>query len=243
MNRLQTPLFKYLALGSLCLTSLTAISGSLLDDQGILDEAGRQTVKEIVALPISELSAISTDSGSVYFMSENGRYIISGVMLDTWSRKELTSIGDIKQSIQNANVQSFRLAESDRSNIIFGEGDKTAYLFVDPYCESCHELVKEAQNINGYKFVVVVVPALGPNSDKASREIYCEKDHAKKLAGYLDGNARGSDTSCDFQGYEKTLISAHMLNLKGVPYVVGMDGQLLPGKPANLLKYLQEHES
>ena len=114
-----------------------------------------------MTLPINGVRAVESD-GQIVFISDNGRFVITGQIYDVWSKNLSAQCPKCVLS-PTAYISKEMGMDVDKLNTIsFGHGPKDVVLFVDPRCGVCHKLIGEAKPLaEKYTFKIVVIPALG----------------------------------------------------------------------------------
>lgn len=134
--------------------------------------------------------------------------------------------------------------------ITIGEGSKKVVMFVDPNCTWCHKLIEEVRAdkelLKSYKFQILVVPALGEDSARKSKLMYCstEKDPNKFLDAFLKQQISqlpqsADQKSCNMESFDKRLVFAEALGVKSVPFILNWAGRFTKGKPQNLKAWIE----
>jgi thiol:disulfide interchange protein DsbC len=198
-------------------------------------------IEGIVKLPIKGMQAVQSD-GQILFMSENGRFVITGQIYDIWMKKPLSTIAQMQDAASCIHFKGMGLDVDTLNTVSMGEGPKEVVIFVDPRCGICHELMRDAKFLTkDYTFKFIVIPALGDESNRLAKALYCAKDKRKALDALIN-NILGTlpaKTPCDFAQYDQTLLAAHLLGIEGVPVVIAPDGRVSKGRPEHLKSWLE----
>ena len=198
-------------------------------------------IDQFKKMPISGLAMVETNN-KTYIVSDNGRYVLKGEMFDLWSGKGIKTIEDI--SIMNSiPVSKLKQALPSLAKYSFGKGEKEIYIFVDPNCPYCKQLIDDIKFVDDYKFTLIILPILGDKSTTSSTALWCAKDQKKALAsllnfgGYLNLE---QNKNCNTDPLKKSLITAQVFGIDRVPYIIRWDGQVRQGVPQDLAQYLGE---
>ena len=62
-------------------------------------------IEDIVKLPINGVRAVQSD-GQIMFLSENGRFVISGQIYDLWSKKPLNTMSQMRDVAERLHFKS-----------------------------------------------------------------------------------------------------------------------------------------
>lgn len=206
-----------------------------------LSDPSKNKLDSIVSLPIKSLKAVEAN-GEILFMSENGRFVLRGQLYDIWYKDTLDTSAQIQDAATRIHFERMGADLDDYNTLTIGTGDKQVVAFVDPLCSVCHKLMKDAEKLGReYTFKFVVVPALGEESNKLARKVYCAKDRQGSLNAYMQNtlDTVPQKSSCDTKQYDLTLMMAHLLDVKGVPFIVAPDGRYSQGRPQELHQWLE----
>lgn len=205
-------------------------------------------IDRVVKLDFDDAHAVHSDNGQILFMSGNGRFVLVGDLIDVWQKKELKTIEEIADATSRIPVEDLGLTPEGMNTLTLGTGPKVVSAFVDPHCGWCHRLITEvkddAQLLKDFTVNFYVVPALGAASNEVAKHLYCAKaDGKQKLEAFIGGpdkiKALPRDEACNTQGYDQTLMTAQLLGVKGVPFVIAPDGRSVEGKPRSLRNFLE----
>ncbi|GJA75733.1 DsbC family protein [Aeromonas caviae] len=229
-------------LGGLVALGIMTIPAQLLAASKLeITDPRAAKIKEIVTLPINGVRAVESD-GQIVFISDNGRFVITGQIYDVWSKKPLSSMSEMRDVADRLHLKEMGMDVDKLNTISFGHGPKDVVLFVDPRCGVCHKLIGEAKPLaEEYTFKIVVIPALGDESNVLAKALYCAKDKANALDALLNNNLGNlpPKSPCDPAQYDQTLMTAHLIGIQGVPFVVAPDGRVSKGRPNNLKAWLE----
>ena len=198
------------------------------------------TLESITDLPVKTLKAVESD-GQVFFMSENGRFVIQGQLTDTWHRQTLDTVEEIRYAATHVDVASMGLPLESMNTIVFGHGEREILVFVDPLCAYCKTLITDAQgHSDDYRFTLIVVPALGDASNTVSRQLFCASDKTDALALFMSGDLSSMPQAshCDATHYDLTLTFAQLMDVSAVPYVIAPDGRHRAGAGPDLWQWV-----
>lgn len=180
-----------------------------------------------------------TIGGEIGYVSEDGKYLLHGDLLDIASQKNLTEA-------RREAVRSEQLAKiSEKDMIVFSpkKPKHTVTVFTDIDCGYCRMLHKE---MKGYQDKGIAVrylffPRAGLNSDSARKAdaVWCAKDQRDAMTRAKAGESVPAG-SC------QTPVASHYqagvaMGVRGTPAIVTEDGRMIPGyqPPAELLRTLE----
>ena len=206
-------------------------------------------VDRIVELGMNNVRAVADSDGKVMFMGEGGRFVIAdGKLFDIWARKELKTIDDMAYAASHLPVKDFGLTPEGKNVVTLGEGAEEVSIFVDPQCGWCHRLMQEIEAdktlLDRFTFNFYVVPALGDESNRLAKRLFCSDATNKAKYSALKSGREAIDAlsmpngKCKTDDYDQTLVMAQMLGVKGVPFLVSADGRFIAGKPKDIKAFL-----
>ena len=205
-----------------------------------ITDARGANIEEMVKLPVKGLQAIQS-KGQIMFVSDNGRFVFTGQVIDLWSKKELSTMKQMRDASETLNFKALGLDPKSLNAISIGTGKNEVVVFVDPYCAVCHKLMTESKSLlKDYTFRFIVVPALGDKSNVLSKQIFCAKDKNKTFEAFTTNaiQSLAQIPNCNTEGYDKTLIAAQILGVEGVPMVIAPNGRYAKGYPAKMAEWL-----
>lgn len=177
----------------------------------------------------------------LFYVSDDGDYLIQGSMIDVRARKDLT-----EPRVAEARVSS--LAKLGPAKMLVFKPEKpkyTAYVFTDIDCGYCRKLHSEIKQYldAGVEIRYLFFPRAGEGSDsyKKAVSVWCSEDRNQALTRAKKGENLPSK-NCD------NPVSAHMnlgsqFGASGTPMIVTEKGTILPGYvPASRLTQVLEQE-
>ena len=148
----------------------TLPSSSVSDTADLLSNANIEGLK---ALPIHGLSMVKA-GGKTFFMSDNGRFVITGTLLDVWNRVAVKELDQVDQIANRIDLSKMKLKIDDLGPATFGTGKQQVVVFVDPRCPYCGKVQKQMEALKSqYTFKLVPIPVLGPESQSLVVKIGC----------------------------------------------------------------------
>lgn len=211
---------------------------SVFSDSTAFPNVGK--IDGMASLPISGLNAVETN-GEVLFLSDNGRFAIRGTLYDVWAQQPLQTLEAVRQADNTLDLKRLGLDISDLRPLTLGTGKKIVVIFVDPRCPHCHTVLQQAQKlVDDYTFQLLPVPVLGPDSEQQVRLLGCASDRNAALSTLLSGRINGLSQieDCNLEPPQRTLVTAQILGIQGVPFLIAPDGRISRGHPADLSVWL-----
>ncbi|EOC0012248.1 DsbC family protein [Cronobacter turicensis] len=202
-----------------------------------------QPIKRFV-VPTNGLIALDVD-GKVNLISSNGRFVVKGYLYDTWAKKPLETFSDVAKYASIIPMKELNLNIADLQPAVWGNGPEKIMIFTDPNCPYCHEVLNGLADLDPNKYTVSVVSlgALGEASKKRNQELYCATDRYRADRAIISGDRTtrfDQVKDCDQTAMIRRNITAQVLGVSMVPFIIRGDGHYSIGKPAQGLRnYLE----
>jgi len=234
-----------LSRGAVAVLTLTAAGLALASDaieerlEGLVPDMKQVVIGET---PIEGLMQVQIGSDVVY-MSENGRYLLQGRMVDMDTQIDLTDQA-------KSSLRADALADLDELDFVtFGPEDAEyeVLVFTDPdcgYCRRLHEQISEYENA-GIRINYLAFPRAGIDSSSYDKlvSVWCAED---RNAAMNVAKAGGTPTpaSCE-NPVESQYLLGQTLGVTGTPSILTPDGGLIPGyvPPDQLISRLDALET
>ncbi len=213
---------------------------------------GRARIDAVRRLPGSGLSVVES-AGTVFFLTANGRYALRGEAWDLWNRRPIRSVADAAAVAGRIDLAAMGLEVEALAHLDLGSGRRDVVAFLDPRCRRCREVLAEMKALAekepgpaGYRFRIVPLPVMGSESQALVKRLGClgpeerEAGLAALLAGRYEGLAP-ERPGCDLGALQRTLITAQLLGIRAVPYLIAPDGRIAEGRlaPGGLRAWLE----
>jgi thiol:disulfide interchange protein DsbC len=230
------------ALAGLCVLILTSLGHAEPSAEQAVRERLQKAfpgnpVTDVRKSPMKGIYEVSI-GGEVAYVSEDGKYLLHGDLLDIGSQKNLTE--ERRQAARSKLLT--RIGEQDM--IIFSpkKPKYTVTVFTDIDCGYCRVLHKDMKGYEeqGIAIRYLFFPRAGLNSESARKAdaVWCAKDRRDALTRAKQGESLPP-------GKCKTPVAAHYqagvdIGVRGTPAIVTQDGRMIPGyqPPAELRKTL-----
>lgn len=202
-----------------------------------------QTPDAIEKTPLNGLYQIRYGT-QVFYMSQDGRYVLQGNLLDMDAKRNLTdeAMVSVRKDVLDAVPENQMVVFSPPKNKV----KHTITVFTDidcPYCRKLHQEVGEL-NEKGIKVRYMLYPraGVGSASYKTAVSVWCSDDRQKALTMAKNGEAIEPKT-CD-NPVVKSLEVGHEVGVTGTPAIFLEDGTLIPGyRPAEDMAKMLEQKS
>jgi len=178
---------------------------------------------------------------SIFYVSEDGKYLLQGRLIDVAARKDLTEeklSGTRKQAIEKIGQENMIVFKPKISKY-------TVSVFTDIDCGYCRKLHSEIDQYlaQGITIQYLFFPRAGKGSDSYNKavSVWCAKDRNAALTDAKKGNTPPAKT-CDNPVDEHMQLGADF-DVKGTPMIVTEKGNIYPGYlPAKQLLEALESE-
>ena len=175
-------------------------------------------------------------------VSEDGKYLIQGDVVDLTTRKLMSKSNKIK-GIKKALINSV----DDADKIIYQASNEkyAVHVFTDVDCPFCLKLHNEIAQMNQLgitvKYLASPLASLHPAAQGKMQKIWCADDKAQAMNEYKNNKKIPDSAACDNPVAEQLIISK-MLGVNGTPAIFLADGTHLPGyvPAASLLKEIEQ---
>lgn len=179
----------------------------------------------------------------IAYVSEDGRYLLQGDLIDLDSGVNLT---DISRNDARRNAMA-NVSDADVIRFTPAEVKHTVTVFTDVGCTYCRRLHSQIDEYltHGIEVRYLLYPRNGPASREwnTSEEVWCASDRNSALtAAKLD---RKFETSaCDASVIQDHYVLGQEIGLSGTPAIVLEDGSLIGGylPPEALAQRLEQLE-
>jgi len=166
----------------------------------------------------------------VFYVSEDGRYLLQGSLIDLETRENLT-----EKSLRSVRAEIFAGIPDDELTVYVPESEvrKVINVFTDPNCPYCRQLHGEMQDYldAGVKVRYFMYPVLGRDSPEIMRDIWCAEGRTEAMdRAKADRPVPPSDCATPA---ERHLALGRELGISGTPATITEGGQLISGyRPA-----------
>ena len=165
----------------------------------------------------------------VYYVTGDGRYLLTGAMIDLETRANLTENKQAEGRLRLLN------AVEEQDMIVFTPAaDKvkhTITVFTDidcGYCRKMHAEIEELQDLGiAVRYVFFPRAGLGSKSYKKAISVWCADDQQQAMTDAKAGNAIEEKT-CEHP-VDQHMELVRKFGLSGTPATVLASGQVIPG--------------
>jgi len=218
------------ALATACLTA--ALSGAAGADEAAVRNSVAKLLRDVQPdsvqpSPVPGLYEVVIGA-RLYYVSDNGRYLIQGNVIDTETRENIT---EAKQAEAKKAVMA---KVSEDSMVIFApeKYQHTITVFTDIDCGYCRRFHQEIEQINdlGIEVHYLFFPRSGPNQGawRKAEAVWCAKDRRAALTAAKNGENVESK-ACDTSAVAAQYQLGEQVGLRGTPGVFTSSGQYIGG--------------
>jgi thiol:disulfide interchange protein DsbC len=203
-----------------------------------------------VALPTIKPDAITESAikgvyevvvgARLFYVSEDGRYLMQGSMVDLKSREDLT-----ERKLAGARLEALKKIGTDKMIVFKPKTTQhVIYVFTDIDCGYCRKLHSEVDQYLklGIEVRYLFFPRAGKDSESYFKAVtvWCAKDRNAALTKAKSGENLARK-QCD-NPVDEHMALAEAMGANGTPMIVTEKGVIMPGYvPAEqLLKMLEE---
>ncbi|MFV1998029.1 MAG: DsbC family protein [Acidiferrobacterales bacterium] len=163
----------------------------------------------------------------VYYLTSDGRFLVSGDIIDMKSRQNLTAIarGQVRLDLVNAVSEDKMVIYEPEKTI------RTVTVFTDIDCPYCRKLHQDVPTLvkGGIRIRYLVFPRDGLATDTYRKTVsaWCSPDRKKALSIAMSGGKLENRTCSNPVSEHFEL--AGRASIRGTPTLIMDDGQILPG--------------
>ncbi len=186
------------------------------------------TVDHVAPSPIKGIYEVGVDGGDIIYVSADGRYLLSGVMIDLVTQENLTErvlAGRRVKVLDGVPENSMIIYEPE------GEVKHTLTTFTDIDCPYCRKMHREMALLNrmGIRVRYMLFPRAGVASKSYEKavSVWCADDQQGEMTKAKTG-AIPELRECQNPVREQMAL-ARRLGLQGTPYTITDTGRAING--------------
>ena len=200
------------------------------------------TPNDVAPSPIPGLYEV-TMGGLIAYVSEDGKYLLTGNVYDLETQMNLTS------SRRNAARAKALSAASESQMIVFGPPNSkmTVTVFTDVDCGFCRKFHSQIAEMNkaGVRVRYMLYPRTGPGTESwiKAEQVWCSADRRDALTRAKRGDALKAKPCGDGPIKSQYELGAD-LGVEGTPAIFTQNGDYIGGflTPAELVQSVQESQ-
>lgn len=183
-------------------------------------------VESVTKAGLLGLYEVILDGQVVYTDEKASAFIFEGQLVDAKSGRNLTE--ERKRKLSAIPFSELPLERAIKQ--VRGNGKRVIATFEDPNCGYCKRLAKELVGLNNATIYTFLLPILGEDSDRKSRQIWCAADRAKAWNDWMvEERAPSGKDNCDTSVLARNVEFARKWKINGTPAIVFADGERAPG--------------
>lgn len=167
--------------------------------------------------------------GQLFYTDPEVRFFFVGHIIDSLSQTDLTAARIAQLAYSSLRTQAATLAIRQ----VRGKGERTLYVFEDPYCPYCRTLHKSLEQVDNVTVYTLVSAQLSPDSAAKARAVWCAPDRAQAWRAWMDQRSAPPRPA---QGCSAPTEAVHALgqrlNISATPTLLFADGSRLTGVPS-----------
>lgn len=193
-------------------------------------------VDSVGKTPMKGIYEVVVGGNEIVYADEKADFIITGEMLETQARRNLT-----RERMEKLSEIKFDNLPLDQAiTIVRGNGKRKLAVFSDPDCPFCRKLEQELAKLDNVTIHVFLYPLpMHADAPRKARLVWCSADRAMAWEDLmLDGKVpEGKDDCANPVAANQDFGAAH--NIQGTPAIILANGKRLPGLvPADRLNML-----
>jgi thiol:disulfide interchange protein DsbC len=198
-------------------------------------------------LPVAGMQMVEVGE-RVLVVSANGRYVFTGPAWDLWHGAKLETLEQGARLAARIDLKRLGLDPKALGALDLGSGEREVVVFVDPRCSHYRRLMDQLPRLaERYRFRLVPLPVLGTQSETAVVRLGClaEQDPVGAREALLAETVEklpAPTGTCGQATAQRALVTAQLLGIAGVPYLIAPDGRLHQGVPSDLAAWLEGKE-
>lgn len=198
-------------------------------------------VDSVNKTPMKGIYEVVVAGSEIVYADEKADYILTGEMLATQERRNLT-----RERIDKLSEIKFADLPLDQAfAIVRGDGKRKLAVFSDPDCPFCRKLEHELAKLDNVTIHVFLYPLpMHADAPRKARLVWCSADRAKAWQDLmLDGKVPEGKDDCP-NPIEANQTFGMQHNIQGTPAIILPNGRRLPGLvPADKLDALLDEVS
>jgi len=171
------------------------------------------------------------DGADIVYVSEDGKYLIIGNVIDLETQKNLTE--NVRKTARKKVLEEI----TEDQMIVYKPKGKIKHkltIFTDIDCGYCRKLHSDLQGYldQGIEIRYLPFPRAGKGSEsyQKAKTVWCAKDRNKSLTeAKLGKNFKVSDKLCQDKTVDKSMEMVEQLGISGTPALITEDGTIMPG--------------
>jgi len=226
-------IFKLLGLGVLLSWAGTVAADDASIKAGLSNFIPAEQIETIKQTDVKGLYEVTAGQHVIY-VTEDGKYLLSGSLIETATKKNLTEDAMKVVEAKQVGVRKAALDKVDEKTMIIFKPKASKYtvsVFTDIDCGYCRKLHSEIDQYlaQGITVRYMFFPRAGKGSESYQKAIsvWCASDRQKALTAAKKGEKLESKT-CD-NPIDQQMALGESFGMSGTPMIITAKGNVLPG--------------
>lgn len=188
-------------------------------------------INNIVPSPVAGFYQIQVDSGKVFYMSKDGKYLLQGYLFDLSGKDPKNLTLGIEERFVAKLLNGI---ERNKMVIYPAKGTPRAYvtIFTDTTCPYCHRLHEEVPmlNANGIEVRYLAYPREGFASKgfEELQKVWCADNKNEAMDQLMSEIPVKSAKKCNNPVIEQYVLG-QKIGIRGTPAIIFQNGRIIPG--------------
>ena len=207
-----------------CLTPMLAQAASDTDRvKSLVKQKMNIEATSVKRLPIGLYEVVA--NRSLLYVDKDVKFLVAGHIFDIVTQKNLTQ--ERLDELSRIDIAALPLEQAIKTT--HGKGERTLYLFADPYCTFCQRLEKTLRNLENVTIYTFITPVM--NSTEMVKRIYCSPDPQQAWYDWIldQKEPPALSSSCKDTRGEKNAELFDKFGMEGLPTMYFSDGYRLEG--------------
>ncbi len=192
----------------------------------IFKQFGIRVLEERNLGSLRELVVERNGKKMLVYMTEDGKYLLIGALVDAKTGKNLTK--ERYREINRVDVSKLPLKEALR--ITFGKGSKKLIMISDPDCPFCRKAHAYLRDKDVDLYVFLFPLDIHPEAYTKSVKILCSKDRIKAYDIALSGGKVEAENCKEGENLlKKHILVGQIIGVSGTPLFIREDGIRIEG--------------
>jgi thiol:disulfide interchange protein DsbC len=169
---------------------------------------------------------VIVQGGQIAYSDANGDYMISGHMVDTRTKADLTN--NRWNELHKIDFSSLPLDLAIKT--VRGDGSRRIAVFADPDCPYCEKLEQVLKDVPGVTIYTFLYPLeIHPGAREKAVKIWCAQDRSAAWSDWMLNRTAPASGACQDNTVAKVLELGRKLNIDSTPTMFLADGSRING--------------
>ena len=182
-------------------------------------------IESVQESPVPGLYEVVLKTREVVYTDEKFTYIFSGHIIKTDSRTDITQ----ERLDEISRIIPTKLPLDHAIKMVRGDGSRFLVTFEDPNCGYCKRLQRDLQKVENVTVYTFLVPLLGKDSERKSKNIWCAQDRETAWLKWILEAVTPAQADCESDTIEQNATLARQLGIDGTPTLILANGKRIGG--------------